>query len=78
MLVLATIGGGLVIGLSAGLLVPVISVVLTKLGYLIENPWNNALNCAHAAGAVLGLENVDMTDKITGHMSYRAFYRPIG
>ncbi|KAF8998765.1 DUF726-domain-containing protein [Hymenopellis radicata] len=28
-------------------------IVLTKLGYLIDNPWNNALDRARAAGAVL-------------------------
>jgi pimeloyl-ACP methyl ester carboxylesterase len=28
-------------------------VVLTKLGYLIDNPWNNALDRARAAGGVL-------------------------
>jgi pimeloyl-ACP methyl ester carboxylesterase len=29
------------------------STVLTKLGYLIDNPWNNALDRARAAGRVL-------------------------
>lgn len=28
-------------------------IVLTKLGYLIDNPWNNALDRARAAGRVL-------------------------
>jgi len=28
-------------------------LVLTKLGYLIDNPWNNALDRARAAGSVL-------------------------
>ncbi|KAH7886365.1 hypothetical protein F5I97DRAFT_1830131 [Phlebopus sp. FC_14] len=28
-------------------------IVLTKLGYLIDNPWNNALDRARAAGSVL-------------------------
>jgi pimeloyl-ACP methyl ester carboxylesterase len=28
-------------------------IVLTKLGYLIDNPWNNALDRAKAAGSVL-------------------------
>src|ERR1700710_744073 len=28
-------------------------LVLTKLGYLINNPWNNALDRARAAGGVL-------------------------
>jgi pimeloyl-ACP methyl ester carboxylesterase len=30
-----------------------ILTVLTKLGYLIDNPWNNALDRARAAGSVL-------------------------
>lgn len=30
-----------------------IPLVLTKLGYLIDNPWNNALDRARAAGSVL-------------------------
>ncbi|KAJ7718550.1 hypothetical protein B0H16DRAFT_1475548 [Mycena metata] len=93
------LGGGLVIGLSAGLLAPVIGVgfgaafstigttgttgfmtgklddvrlpfsvldpvvgdkinlmeaaVITQLGYLMDNPWNNALDRAKAAGSVL-------------------------
>ncbi len=29
------------------------TLVLTKLGYLIDNPWNNALDRAKAAGSVL-------------------------
>ncbi|KIK94425.1 hypothetical protein PAXRUDRAFT_142885 [Paxillus rubicundulus Ve08.2h10] len=29
-------------------------IILTKLGYLIDNPWNNALDRARAAGSVLG------------------------
>ncbi|KAJ3925778.1 MAG: hypothetical protein NXY57DRAFT_979385 [Lentinula lateritia] len=28
-------------------------IILTKLGYLIDNPWSNALDRAHAAGLVL-------------------------
>ncbi|KAJ7173878.1 hypothetical protein B0H12DRAFT_979185, partial [Mycena haematopus] len=32
---------------------PILNVVLTKLGYLIDNPWNNALDRAKAAGSVL-------------------------
>ena len=28
-------------------------IVLTKVGYLIDNPWSNALDCAKAAGLVL-------------------------
>ncbi|KAF8753796.1 hypothetical protein RHS01_06773, partial [Rhizoctonia solani] len=112
-------------------------LILTKLGYLIDNPWSNALDRARAAGLVLaddvfllgatvaastqqwlqvrgavagrlvncfarndwllnylfrattagigtvaglrpvenvpGLENVDVTDKILGHLSYRTF-----
>jgi pimeloyl-ACP methyl ester carboxylesterase len=30
-----------------------VPTVLTKLGYLIDNPWNNALDRARAAGSVL-------------------------
>ena len=30
-----------------------LSLVLTKLGYLIDNPWNNALDRARAAGGIL-------------------------
>ena len=31
----------------------VFSAVLTKLGYLIDNPWSNALDRAKSAGRVL-------------------------
>ncbi|KAH7104858.1 DUF726-domain-containing protein [Auriculariales sp. MPI-PUGE-AT-0066] len=44
--------------LSATVLTAVMSaiqwpLILTKLGYLIDNPWSNALDRAHAAGQVL-------------------------
>lgn len=34
-------------------LIPNMFIVLTKLGYLIDNPWSNALDRARAAGLVL-------------------------
>ena len=39
--------------LSAGTLTWWIHLVLTKLGYLIDNPWSNALDRAKSAGLVL-------------------------
>ncbi len=49
--------------------------VLTKLGYLIDNPWNNALDRAKAAGSVLADVLIQRHLGVRPHDSYWLFPR---